>query len=78
MNPIDIINNVNKSIKSKSEYIIKNSTKKGKPLQKMKQEQKTRYSKYKKELPFWNNYVKRMNDIKNAYDYIETSYIESK
>ena len=78
LNPIDIINNVNKSIKSKSEYIIKNSTKKGKPLQKMKQEQKTRYSKYKKELSFLNNYVKRMNDNKNAYDYIETSCIESK
>ena len=44
----------------------------------MKQEQKTRYIRYKKELPFLNNYVKRMNDIKNAYDYIETSYIESK
>ena len=78
LNPIDIINNVNKSIKSKSEYIIKNSTKKGNPLQKLKQEQKTRYTKYKKELPFLKNYVKRINDIKNAYDYIETSYIESK
>ena len=67
--PNELITKVTNKIKRQKEYIVSHSTKKGQPLKKLKQMQLTTYQRHKVELPYLEDYLVRLNHIKEAPKY---------
>lgn len=61
---------VKEKIKRSEDYIKDHSTKKGEPLKKLSKKQKTSYERNEKELPYFKDYLSRLEHIKAAPKYI--------
>ena len=68
--PSDLIKKVNNKIKQSEKYIEEHSTKKGEPYKKLKKIQFTTYQRHKAELPYFKDYLVRLNHIKAAPTYM--------
>ena len=74
-----IIDKVRIKIKRSEDYIKSHSTKKGEPLKNLKTIEKTTYTRNKNELPYFKDYLKRLEHIKISPKYIEgTGYTQPK
>ena len=74
-----IIDKVQIKIKRSEDYIKSHSTKKGKPLKNLKKIEKTTYERNKRELPYFKDYLKRLELIKISPKYMEgTGYTQQK
>ena len=75
----ETIKRVNGKIKRTEDYIKKHSTKEGKMRVKLKSIQKTTYARNENELPFYKDYLKRLEHIKAAPKYMKgTGYTQPK
>ena len=68
--PSELIKKVNNKIKQSEKYIEEHSTKKGEPYKKLKKIQFTTYQRHKAELPYFKDYLVRLNHIKAAPTYM--------
>lgn len=57
-------------MKCSEDYIKANSTKKGQPLKKLTNMKKTSYNRNKTELPYYKDYLTRLEHIKAAPKYM--------
>ena len=68
--PSELIKKVNNKIKQNEKYIEEHSTKKGEPYKKLKKIQLTTYHRHNVELPYFKDYLVRLNHIKAAPTYM--------
>ena len=70
---------MNNKIKRNEEYITSHSTKKGQPYKNLSKIQHSTYERHKKELPYFKDYLIRLNLIKEAPKYTgEGMYTQKK
>ena len=67
--PNQLITKVTKKIKRQKEYMESHSTRKGQPFKKLNKIQLTTYQRHKVELPYLEDYLVRLNHIKEAPKY---------
>ena len=73
------IKKVQSRIKCSEDYIKSRSTKKGEPFKNLKPIEKTTYARNKNELPYFKDYLKRLEHIQISPKYIEgTGYTQPK